>query len=41
VYIDGKKADTYAWENALLCVDVSAGTHTVVLKYRPVNLILG
>ena len=32
VYIDGKKADTYAWENALLCVDVSAGTHTVVLK---------
>ena len=41
VYIEGKKADTYAWENALLCVDVSAGTHTVVLKYRPVNLILG
>ena len=41
MYIDGKKADTYAWENALLCVDVSAGTHTVVLKYRPVNLILG
>ena len=25
----------------MLCVDVSAGTHTVVLKYRPVNLILG
>ncbi len=41
LYIDGKKTDTYAIEDALLGADLTAGEHTVVLKYTPVNLILG
>lgn len=41
VYIDGKKTDTYAVNNALLAVDLTAGEHTVSLKYVPVNLIKG
>lgn len=41
VYIDGKKAETYAIQDALLAVDMKAGTHTVTLKYMPVNLISG
>ena len=41
VYIDGKKVNTYAVKDALLAVSVSAGEHTIVLKYMPVNLIKG
>lgn len=41
IYIDGKKVDSYMWKKALLCADITTGTHTVELKYRPVNLILG
>lgn len=41
VYIDGKKADTYAVQNALLAVDITSGSHTVSLKFVPVNFIKG
>lgn len=41
VYVDGKRVDTFVWKNALLCVDVPAGTHSLELRYVPHNLILG
>ena len=41
VYIDGKKVETSAFKDALLMVSVSEGSHTVNLKYTPVNSILG
>lgn len=41
VYIDGHKTETYAVQNALLGVDITAGNHTVTLKYMPVHFILG
>lgn len=41
LYVDGKKTNTYAIEDALLGADLTAGEHTVLLKYTPVNLILG
>lgn len=41
LYVDGKKTNTYAIEDALLGADLTAGEHTIVLKYTPVNLILG
>jgi uncharacterized membrane protein YfhO len=41
VYIDGKKCTTYAAFDALLATDLTAGTHTVKLKYTPVNYVLG
>lgn len=41
VYVDGKKTETFAIHNALTGVYVSAGSHTVELKYVPVNLIKG
>lgn len=41
VYVDGKKVTTSAFKNALLTVPVSAGEHTITLKYLPVNLIKG
>lgn len=41
VYIDGKKCDTYPVLDALLATNITAGEHTVELKYTPVNYILG
>lgn len=41
VYVDGKKADTFAIKDALLGISLSAGEHTIVLKYMPVHLIKG
>lgn len=42
VYVDGKKVETTAFKNALLCIeDLPAGTHKIELRYRPVNLIKG
>ena len=41
VYIDGKKAETNDIYGALISVNVPAGEHTVILKYMPVNFILG
>lgn len=41
VYIDGKKVSTYTVADALLAADISAGEHTITLKYIPVNLIKG
>ena len=41
VYIDGKKCSTYSIADALLAVDITKGTHSVKLKFMPVNLIKG
>lgn len=41
VYIDGQKCDTYSVFEALLATNITAGEHTVELKYTPVNYILG
>ncbi len=41
VYVDGKKTDTYALQDALLAFDVTSGNHEITLKYTPVNLIKG
>ena len=41
VYIDGKKCQTYEAFGALLATDLTAGEHTVRLKYVPVNYIKG
>ncbi|MDO5403553.1 MAG: YfhO family protein, partial [Eubacteriales bacterium] len=41
VYVDGKKTNTYTIKDALLAVNVSAGTHQIELRYIPKNLILG
>lgn len=41
VYIDGKKTAAYAVQDALLAVDITEGSHTVSLKYMPVNFIKG
>ena len=29
------------WKDSLLCADITAGEHTIELKYMPCNLILG
>ena len=41
VYIDGRKAETNDIYGALISVDIPSGEHTIVMKYRPVNLISG
>lgn len=41
VYVDGKNVSTHAVKEALLGISISAGEHTIVLKYVPVNLIKG
>lgn len=41
VYIDGKKTETTDIYGALISVDIPAGEHEVILKYTPVNLVLG
>ena len=41
VYVDGKQADTHAFENALLAVDLTAGEHKIVFKYSPAGFKLG
>jgi uncharacterized membrane protein YfhO len=41
VYVDGKRVETSALKDALLSINLSAGEHTIKLKYTPVNLIKG
>lgn len=41
VYVDGKKVNTFAIKKSLLGISLSAGQHTIALKYMPVNLING
>ena len=41
VYIDGKKCKTFDAFGALLATNIEPGTHTVKLKYIPVNFIKG
>ncbi len=41
VKIDGKKVSTFAIKDALLGVNVPAGTHEISLSYTPVGLIKG
>ena len=41
VEIDGKKVSTFAYQNALLACNITAGQHKVKISYVPVNLIFG
>lgn len=41
IKIDGKKVDSFAIKDALLGVNVPAGSHTIQLSYTPVGLIKG
>lgn len=41
VYIDGKKAETFALDGALLCCDITAGEHEVVYRYHAPGLGIG
>ena len=41
VYIDGKKAETFALDGALLCCDITAGEHKVAYRYRAPGLGVG
>ena len=41
VKVDGKKVSAFAIKDAVLGINLSAGEHTIELKYRPVNLIPG
>ncbi len=40
-YIDGKEVEITSINDALLAVPVTAGNHTIELKYSPTNLTLG
>ncbi len=40
VYVDGKKAETHAFKNALLAVNLTEGEHTIEFKYSPVGFNL-
>lgn len=40
-YVDGKKVETSSLNEALLTIPLTAGTHTVELKYMPTNLPIG
>ncbi len=40
-YVDGEKVPVKRFMDAMSCVDVTAGEHTVSLKFRPRGLILG
>lgn len=39
--VDGKKVDTFAVKDAMLAINVGAGTHEIKLSYVPVGLIPG
>lgn len=41
VRVDGKAVDTFAIKDALLGINVGAGTHTITLSYTPVGLVKG
>ena len=40
-YVDGKEVEISSINGALLAVPVTAGSHTIELKYCPENLVLG
>lgn len=40
-YVDGEKVPVKRFMDAMSCVDITAGEHTVSLKFRPRGLILG
>ena len=41
LYVDGEKTDYYKFQEALICCDLDAGTHTIRLTYTPDGLIPG
>jgi uncharacterized membrane protein YfhO len=41
IFVDGEKADCYAINEALLALDISAGSHTVEFRFVPEGLIIG
>lgn len=40
-YVDGKKVEISSLNDALLTIPLTAGTHTIELKYMPTNLPIG
>ena len=41
IYIDGQKQEIFALGDSQLCCEISAGSHEVVMKYRPRGMLLG
>ena len=41
LYVDGEKTEITAWENALLSVSLSEGTHEIYLRYTTPGLLPG
>ncbi len=41
VYVDGKKAEVNLFEEMMMTVRLSAGNHTIEMKYMPQGLIVG
>lgn len=41
VTVDGKKVETIAFQDALLAIPLSPGTHQLEFRYRPYGLMLG
>ncbi len=41
MYVDGQKADMYAIFDAMCAVNLTAGTHTIEMRYAPKGFVLG
>ena len=41
VKVDGKKAETYAWKDAFMAIDLQPGYHEITLRYCPVGFVPG
>ncbi|MBU5468911.1 YfhO family protein [Falcatimonas sp. MSJ-15] len=41
VYVDGKRADYYSFEDAFIAVDLEAGEHTITMDYIPCGFEFG
>ena len=41
VYVDGKETKVTPLKNAMVCIPVSAGTHSIEMKYSPPGFIAG
>lgn len=41
LYVDGKKTDYYAFQEALICLDLKEGEHQIRLTYTPDGIIPG
>ena len=41
VYVDGERVDTYKCFDAMLAFDIEAGTHTIEMRYVPMQWYVG